>query len=225
MLRAEAQWIGQALRQVDKERISPLLNVGSATAGFREEVQPWIHNEIFEPLTKRGVTVEHLDIQEGPGIDLRGDLADDSFIAGLAVRGYHALLCCNVLEHVPDPAAICAKLEYLVAVDGYLIITVPYQFPYHPDPIDTLFRPSPEEISQMFPGCRCINGDILDCGTGWDYVERNPVELISKVKRRIAGLRDHGGMRGTTSFLPWLFRTFRQTCVVLLKESSALSNA
>ena len=42
MLTVEAHWIGQILSQLDTEKVSPLLNVGSATATFREQVQPWI---------------------------------------------------------------------------------------------------------------------------------------------------------------------------------------
>jgi hypothetical protein len=222
MLTAEAHWIGQTLSQLSTEKVSPLLNVGSATAAFREQVQPWIDQEIFAPLRKRGVVVHHLDIQEGEGIDLRGDLTDDFFMAGLGSRGYRALLCCNLLEHVPEPAAICAKLEGLVPVGGYLIITVPNRFPYHPDPIDTMFRPDVAGLVRLFPHCSLIHGEILDCGTGWDYVDRDPRVLIAKVKHRLSGMREHGGVKGSASFLPWLFRRFRQNCALLGRQPSTL---
>jgi hypothetical protein len=215
MLMAEAQWIGKVLDQLDREKVSPLLNVGSATSTFRQQIQPWIDQEIFAPLRKREVLVDHLDIQDGDGIDLRGDLTDDTFMAGLGARHYRALLCCNLLEHVLTPASICAKLERLVPVGGYLMVTVPNRFPYHPDPIDTMFRPELADLVKLFPQCRLLQGEILDCGTGWDYVDRDPRVLFTKVKRRLAGLRDHGGVKGSSSFLPWLFRHFRQTCALL----------
>jgi SAM-dependent methyltransferase len=218
MLRAEAQWVGQVLSQLDTNKISPLLNVGSATADFREKVQPFIDQEIFAPLREREIIVHHLDIQDGNGIDLRGDLTDDSFVAGLGSRGYRALLCCNLLEHVPDPAAICAKLERLVPAGGYLVITVPNRFPYHPDPIDTMFRPDVASLVKLFPQCNLIQGAVLDCGTGWDYVDRNPGVMIAKLKHRISGMKEHGGVKGSASFLPWLFRHFRQTCVLLQRQ-------
>ena len=218
MLRAEAQWIGQVLSQLDTDKVSPLLNVGSATAAFREKVQPFIDQEIFAPLRKRASLVDHLDIQDGAGIDLRGDLTDDSFVSGLGSRGYRALLCCNLLEHVLDPAAICAKLELLVPIGGYLVITVPNQFPYHPDPIDTMFRPDVANLAGLFPHCNLIHGAVLDCGTGWDYVDRSPGALIAKAIHRFSGMREHGGVKGSASFLPWLFRHFRQTCVLLQRR-------
>jgi hypothetical protein len=218
MLKAEAHWIGLVLDQLETENISPILNVGSATAAFREQVQPWIDGEIFAPLRRRGVAVHHLDIQEGDGIDLRGDLTDDAFVAGLGAYGYRALLCCNLLEHVPAPADVCARLELLVPIGGYILVTVPNWFPYHPDPIDTMFRPRVEDIVQLFPRSRLIRGEIIDCGTGWDYVDHNPSALIAKVKRRLAGLREHGGVKGSVSFLPWLFRSFRQSCALLQRK-------
>ena len=218
MLESEARWLGQALEQLDAGELSPLLNVGSATAEFRQQVQPWIDRWIFAPLRRRGVEVHHLDIQDGEGIDLRGDLTDDAFVAGLAGRGYRALLCCNLLEHVPDPAALCAKLEQLLPAGGYIMVSVPHRFPYHPDPIDTMFRPTPTEVVTLFPHCDPISEAILDGGTGWDYVGRSPRVLVGKVKQRLLGVRGHGGVRGSASFLPWLFRRFRQTCVVVRRE-------
>jgi len=218
MMKAEAHWVRQMLDRLENEKVSPLLNVGSATAQFREHEQPWIDQEIFSPLRKRGVVVHHLDIQEGEGIDLHGDLTDDSFVAELGNGEYKALLCCNLLEHVPDPAAICMKLQRLVPVGGYLLITVPNQFPYHPHPIDTMFRPDVQRLVALFPHCRLIEGKMLDCGNGWDYVERDPRVLIVKVKHRLSGLREHGGVKGSASFLPWLFRRFRLNCTLLQKQ-------
>lgn len=222
MLATEARWVGNIMDKLATENISPLLNIGSATADFREQVQPWIDRSIFAPLRARAVEVQHLDIREGAGIDLRGDLSDDSFIAQLAARSYRALLCCNLLEHVPDPAAISAKIERLVPVGGYLVVTVPNRFPYHPDPIDTMFRPDIAAIARLFPNCRLVRGEVLDCGTGWDYVGRNPIALFAKVRRRLAGLSENGGVKGSTSFAPWLFRQFRQSCALFERTSAIL---
>src|SRR5205823_4395043 len=136
-------------------------------------------------------------------------------IAGLSTRGYNALLCCNVLEHVVDPRAICAKLESIISARGFLLVTVPNRFPYHPDPVDTMFRPEVADVVGLFPHSRLLDGVVIDCGTGWDYVDRDPGVLVSKLRRRLASRDQHGGLKGTTSFLPWLFRTFRQACVLL----------
>ena len=96
MLEVEARWLGQALDGIESDELSPLLNVGSASAEFRQRLQPWIDQWIFAPLRRRGVEVHHLDIRGGEGVDLCGDLTDDAFVAGLVGRGYRGLLCCNL---------------------------------------------------------------------------------------------------------------------------------
>jgi hypothetical protein len=222
VLQFEATWIGKALAALEANAISPLLNLGSATASFRERDQPWIDADIFAPLRKRGVTVQHLDIQEGDGIDIRGDLMDESFVSQLGEGVFGGILCCNVLEHVLNPSALCARLERLVTDGGYLVVTVPYRFPYHPDPIDTMFRPELATLRQLFPHSRFVSGEIINCGTGWDYVGRDPRILVQKIKHRLSGMGNHGGLRGSTSFTPWLFRQFRQSCAVLQRHSAAI---
>jgi len=217
MLEVEARWVGETLDGLGTQQLSPILNIGSATLEFRQQVQPWIDRWIFAPLRERGVEVCHLDVQAGAGVDLRGDLSDEGFVSSLLERRYRTVLCCNLLEHVADPGSVCAIIERLIDEGGYIVVTVPRDFPYHPDPIDTMFRPEPNDLAGLFPSCRLVNGAILDCGTGWDYVEHNPWKLLMRVTHRLSGLREHGGPRGTTSFIPYLFRRFRQTCAVFQK--------
>jgi hypothetical protein len=219
MLEIEARWVGDAINRLEVGELSPLVNLGSATLDFRQQVQPWIDRWIFAPLRERGIEVHHLDLQAGDGVDLCGDLNDERFVSRLFEHRYRTVLCCNLLEHVVDPGALCANIERLLFDCGYVIVTVPHRFPYHPDPIDTMFRPSLRDLVGLFPNCHLLDGVILDCGTGWDYVEHNPWKLFTKLTRRMFGLRQHGGVRGTTSFLPYLFRRFRQTCAVLEKRS------
>ena len=220
MLVAEAQWLEQAFAKFAVSELSPLLNVGSGSAHLREVIQPWIDSHVFAPLRRRGVQVDHSDLQSAIGVDLCGDLMQESFVAELAGRGYRAICCSNVLEHVIDPRAVSARLEKLLNPGGYLIVTVPYRFPYHPDPIDTMFRPTVQDIVNMFPDCCLIRGEDLDCGGGWEYVDRSPRVLLNKLTRRLASRSQYGGLKGSASFLPWLFRRFRQTCVVLQKQGA-----
>lgn len=222
MLKREALWIRDVLTQFDSVNLSPILNVGSSTAEFRTCVQPWIEELIFVPLRSRGIIVHHLDMRDGDGIDLHGDLTDDAFVSKLRESGYQTVLCCNVLEHVANPAAICAQLEHLVPSRGHIVVTVPNRFPYHPDPIDTMFRPDVQQVAALFPGWDLVEGAIVECGTGWDYVDRNPRALVAKVKRRLSRLQENGGVGGATSFMPWLFRRFLQTCVLLQKTATRL---
>ncbi|OBQ33891.1 MAG: hypothetical protein AN485_17485, partial [Anabaena sp. MDT14b] len=47
---------------------------------------------------------------------------------------------------------------------GYIFVTVPYKYPYHRDPIDTMFRPDIQELSSLFPDFKIVNGEILAGG-------------------------------------------------------------
>jgi hypothetical protein len=221
MLEIEARWIGETLSRLETERLSPVLNIGSATLEFRQKIQPWIDRRIFAPMRERGIEVHHLDVQAGVGVDLQGDLSDKNFVSSLHERGYRTVLCCNLLEHVFDPRDVCHIIERLLEDGGYSIVTVPRDFPYHPDPIDTMFRPTPNEVADLFPSCRLIDGAVLDCGTGWDYVEHNPLKLLVRLARRLSALHEHGGPKGTTSFIPYLFRRFQQTCAMLQKTQTS----
>jgi SAM-dependent methyltransferase len=217
VLKHEARWIGDRLRSIDAERLSPLLSVGSAGAEFREVTQPWIDGSIYGPLRARGVSVVHHELEPQPGIDLVGDLNAPAFLELLAARAFRAILCCNVLEHVPDPARLATALAGLLPPGGLVVVSVPYRFPYHPDPIDTMFRPTVDEVARQFGACRVIDGAILDGGTGWEYIGGDLRTLVSRTMRRLTERRRTAGLMGTGSFAPWLFRTFQVTCVVLEK--------
>jgi len=215
MHRIEAEWIWTQLAKLDSAALCPLLNVGSSPANFREKVQPYVDSCIFAPLRERGAVVVHSDIQKAPGVDLVGDLNDSAFIADLSGRGFRSILCSSLLEHVVDPSAITAQLQRIIPVGGYILVTVPNDFPYHPDPIDTMFRPNVEELAALFPHCQVVIGEILKCGTGWDYVGHNPFTIITKVTKRLLG---GYGIKGSVSYGPWLFRQAFQTCVLLQKK-------
>jgi len=60
------------------------------------------------------------------------------------------VLCCNILEHVQDARGFADIVSRLVPADGYLVVSVPHSYPFHADPIDTLFRPAPDEVVTMF---------------------------------------------------------------------------
>ncbi|HLI25823.1 MAG TPA: hypothetical protein VKZ60_02050 [Chloroflexota bacterium] len=222
MLRAEAQWLAERLRRLDAAALSPLLDVGSSLPALLRQTQPWVAELLVEPLAHRGVVIQRTDLRAGPGVDFVGDLADPAFVEWLAEQGFRSVLCCNVLEHVPRPEVLARHLVALVPVGGYLVVSVPHRFPYHPDPIDTLFRPNPRQLVALFPQTRCLDSAIVRCGTALQYVNYSPLEALRRAARRFTGT---GGAprtcAGTVSFLPWLFRQFEVTCAVLQRVDCA----
>jgi SAM-dependent methyltransferase len=60
-----------------------------------------------------------VDREEGPGVDLVGDFRSVEMIDRLA----DVVICCEVLEHDPDPASLLAKAHDILHLGGKLIMT------------------------------------------------------------------------------------------------------
>ncbi len=218
MLPDEAKWLGTVLSTVDPHSISPILNVGASTEKFRREIQPWINEFVIAPATRNGIRFIHADIKKDVGIDISGDLTDPHFLETLASLQLKSILCANLLEHVEDRMAICRALEGVLEPGGLLIVTVPYRYPYHPDPIDTGFRPTPEELFTFFPNCSIATSTILPCGT---YLNRLLADrsLFAKTLLRLSvPFYRPRSWWNAARYLPWLFKQYRVTCVVFQRR-------
>jgi SAM-dependent methyltransferase len=177
MIVEESEWIGKELLNLSEEnKIHCLINIGSSTGHFRNVIQPHINNNIFKPLTERKVKVIHLDLKESEGVDLVGDIMDPEFFNVMKNYPIDCYLCSNTLEHVSDPKALTVRISEVASKGSYLLITVPYIYPYCNDPMDNLLRPTVEELSAMFPGTKLIKGEIVEGST-------NFLEMIKKNKR------------------------------------------
>jgi hypothetical protein len=238
MLANEAAWLEHELGQLARDQLDPLLSVGSGAAYAREVLQPWIAERVFAPLQRRGVHVIHQEYAPGPGIEVAGDLTDPSFGEQLRRLGARSVLCCNVLEHIADRRLVAAQLEALVPPGGFLVLTVPRRFPYHPDPIDTMYRPSVAELVADFPALELERGAEVPCGTLFSYLRQtgslrrslaNGVRVaISRVRRGDAAAEDaedpaaaaHPGSRARSGALLYLVRSTAVTCAILRRSSS-----
>ncbi|MCG8576555.1 MAG: hypothetical protein MI810_16875 [Flavobacteriales bacterium] len=174
MLVEESKWIQKALETEFKEGDFPLLNVGSSRLVFRTETQPHIHNNIFAPLEKKGLKVLHTDIKDDEGVDLVGDLNQKEFREKLSDLGVKSVLCSNLLEHLPQPQLICDSILEVLSTGDKIIVTVPYNFPFHNDPIDTMLRPNIQELSAMFPNTKVLDSAIVEQDRCfWDDLKAN----------------------------------------------------
>ena len=147
---SEAAYIGARLQEIPVEQLSPVLNLGSSNETFRTRTHPHVDREIFFPLVARGARVIHADMKADRGIDLVGDIYDAAFQEECRRLRPKTVVCCNILEHVVDPAEFARIVSALVPIDGYVVVSVPHSYPFHADPIDTLFRPSTSEIVDLF---------------------------------------------------------------------------
>lgn len=153
MFEEEAGWIERVLAGIQAAPGTCVLDIGSSTAHFRTVEQPFIETRIFAPLRARGAEIVHLDAKPADGVDVVCDLTDPGVdVAGTLGRRFDVVLCCNLLEHVVDRETTVDRVAGLVAPGGTLIVTVPGRYRYHEDPIDTLFRPSPQELIALVTG-------------------------------------------------------------------------
>ena len=133
-----------------QENVSPVLNLGSSSRAFREQAKPHIDAGLFRPLREAGIEVVHSDLKAADGVDIPGDVLDPAIQAKLRGIGFKCVLLANMLEHVADRKAVIAACEEIVGAGGLILATVPSSYPYHADPIDSGFRPSPTELAAAF---------------------------------------------------------------------------
>ncbi|HEY1430687.1 MAG TPA: hypothetical protein VGF39_03540 [Stellaceae bacterium] len=218
MFEAEARWLCRALDAFPPERLSPILNLGSSSAVVRQAIQPWIDAEVFCPLRIRGVETFHVDMRELPGVDIRADLTDAADVRRLGAVRPKALLCCNLLEHVLEPGTLAQHCLDLLPAGGLVFVTVPFSYPYHRDPIDTMYRPNPTELSELFAGARLVDSTILGAGVSYrDAVRERPWILLRHFCRFPVPFLSFGRWKRSMARLYWLVAEYRITCAVFEK--------
>lgn len=218
MLIEEAKWLSDAMSRMEPSRIYPLLNIGSSTGQFRKVTQPWIDRYLFLPAREKGLAVAHSDIKEAEGVDLVGDLTDKTFLQRLMGMEFKSILCANLLEHVTNKEEICAAIENIAGPGGHIFVTCPYKYPYHPDPIDTEYRPTPEELAQLFPRSKVKHAEILSCGTYLTRLLDKPSLLAITFVRILTPLYKPRMWWRHMCLLGWIFRTFKVSCIVLERQ-------
>jgi SAM-dependent methyltransferase len=150
MFTEEAKWIENALKEVSLLNGNrKAANLGSSTTYFRKNVQPHIDRHVIQPLQRKGWKINHIDFKMEDGIDIVADVTQKSF--GEEFKNAFGLtICTNMLEHVEDISMVVENLWEVTKNGGYILITVPYKYKKHLDPIDNMFRPTPEEIRLLF---------------------------------------------------------------------------
>jgi SAM-dependent methyltransferase len=219
MLPSEAKWISGYFARHDNVALGTVLNIGSSTAEYREQIQSFIDEGIFRPLVRRGVPVVHTDIKAAAGVDVVADIMNDDDLERLRGLGAKTILCSNMLEHVPAASRMAERLATLVPPGGVLLVTVPNSYPFHPDPIDTLLRPDTQQLSGLFRQLKFVDGTIVEGPTaGQEYV-KNPLLLLRRIARSFVPFPQFASWLSALDRWRWLFRHYRATCVVLWKPA------
>jgi SAM-dependent methyltransferase len=221
MMKCDAVWLGEALSRLPPDEISPALNLGSSTKKFREVDQPYVHELVFAPLAARGVRVIHADLKAADGVDIAGDIFNDDDLARLCATRPKAVICTHMYEHVVDRDELTRRILAMVPPGGLFFITVPSSFHEHNDPIDTMFRPSPDELAALFQGHEILEKRELIGDTYWSYVRKRPVTLFFRHFLRFwfpfLGWRQ---WKRSMRKLYWLFNHYKVSAIVGRKAVS-----
>lgn len=109
--------------------IGELLDVGCGSMPYRE---------LFVPLVRSYVGCDMYPTSEGVVACPADELAFED-------NHFDAIVCFQVLEHVPQPWRVLEECARVLKPGGFAIVTVPFLFPYHAAPRD-YFRYTPDGI-------------------------------------------------------------------------------
>jgi SAM-dependent methyltransferase len=212
----EAEWIGERLAKLD---VGTVLELGSSTRNFRTKTHPHHDRLIHAPLRAKNVRIILSDLQPDVDIEIAGDIFSESVQGKLKQINADAVLCCNMFEHVVDRATLASICHDVLRPGGYLIVSVPFSYPYHTDPIDTYFRPTPTEIAAMFPTYTLIDSAIVaSTSYGQEMAASSgvlPKELVRRAYRLCKFWLPRDQYVELNHRLLWLFRPYRISCVIL----------
>lgn len=172
---------GSALRN------SKVLDVGSSTGKYREQKPHLAH--LHEVIVAGGGAYIGLDMKDALGVDLVGDITAPATLAAIKEIAPKVILLNNILEHLEDPWAVLRSVWGAVPKNGMLVVSVPLSFPYHPDPIDTMFRPRPAEIIKALGARTVIVDTVLEDHSLWSKWNRQGLGYLAyRLARSLAKL-------------------------------------
>lgn len=215
MMVNEAKWLGNVLDSYQAKELSPLVNIGSSTEAFRKEEQPHIDAYVFKPLRERGVEIVHSDIKEGKGVDVSCDIFDDESLKALIAVKPKALICSHMFEHVEDRDKLVKQLLRVLPEGGLFFISGPNSYHEHNDPIDTMFRPTPEELAELFKGQEIIDMALIEDCTYWTKVRQRPLTIFFRhFVRFFIPFVSWKKWKRSMKKLYWLFHRYKVAAII-----------
>jgi hypothetical protein len=185
--------------------------------------QAYIDKYLFAPARMKNLEVIHVDARDAPGVDLVADLTDSTLPARLAQYNIRSVMCCNLLEHVSDRMIVSNLVLSILKPGGYLIATVPYRFPYHEDPIDTMYRPTVAEVAALFPGTSVHKSAIIRASRFAFEMQGNYRNLFRMLARSAAPFYRPRSWWASVRRLGEIMAGYKVTCVILRKQEACFS--
>lgn len=89
-----------------------------------------------------------VDLEDGKDVDQIIDLVEG--VGSLELASFDLAICCSVMEHVRKPWVFAENLSSLIKSGGFIYISVPWVWRYHPYP-DDYWRFSWKGIFELYP--------------------------------------------------------------------------
>jgi hypothetical protein len=168
------------------KKIGSVINLGSGDIRKLKKDKPWVFKHVFDPLTKKSLVI-HADIDSFNGACQICNLTKSNALDFINTTPKPRLfILANVLEHVPKKSVkiILNKIFKAMNKGDFFLITAPYSYPYHPDPIDSMYRPEPKAIAGLIK-LMWLDMKIIECGS---FKEEFGKMSLSKKIRKILKL-------------------------------------
>jgi SAM-dependent methyltransferase len=217
MLLAESEWLRSIIEELNLPSGVKVLNFGSQRSSILR-YQPYIEENIYRPVARKQWELLNFDLFPGEGVDISGDIMYDDCFSALVKREFGVVFLFNVLEHLADRTSICSRIEQLLSKGGYIFVSVPFKYPIHNDPIDNRFRPTPDEVLQLFPLCALVKADIIIDKSFLFYLQRNKRRALKYILRLLTPFYKYSNWKTQVALIPYIFRSFQVTVVVLKKK-------
>jgi hypothetical protein len=146
MFRLESIWIDTQVDHFMTTAPRTLIDIGSESADYRHTIQRHI-GELYVSLRAKGIQLHTLDDEPAT----QPAIVQDITLPLHGLGKYGGVLAANILEHIPTAKLGDAidNLFELVAPDGIVVVTVPFNLPRHDRPIDTMLRPTPDDLAKL----------------------------------------------------------------------------
>jgi len=218
MLINEAKWFADKIQILSTTDLSPCVNIGCQEPVFRRKHAPWIDEVFTKSLTTKGIDIINCDLDAGDDVDVIGDVCSKEI--QFIIKKFHpkSAICCNLLEHVVNPTVVSCSIVEMLPESGLIFASCPRSYPYHPNPIDNRYRPNPQELASIFPGCDILFADTVNCGTALDYFKFTESGVFIKILRLFLPFLKPRGWWETAVRIPWFFKPYSASCVVLRKQ-------
>ncbi|MCH8153366.1 MAG: hypothetical protein IH830_13450 [Planctomycetes bacterium] len=152
------------------------------------------------------------------GVDIVGDILDSRTQDGIRSLRARSILCTNILEHVANREGFCRVCEDLLPAAGLLLVSVPYRYPYHPDPIDTLFRPDLGQLKRLWRDLDFVEGKIVSFGNYFRAMRRKKWLIARDAYLVFAGVAKIDRWRVLVGNYRFLFSRYEASCAVFRKR-------